>query len=243
MATQTPAKKPGRSSYTAKPPKRNRSRMPWLIGIVVAVIAVAFIAAIIASGGGGERGTESGTAQTAPVEVDGAALPTQPDGSDPADDPALGMVAPTPTGTAFDGSAVEVTPGDGPRLVVFLAHWCPHCQAEVPLLSPYLASGDAPEGLQTVAVSTAVSTSRDNYPPDEWLEREGWPTPVLRDDTDNSAATAYGLTAYPYYVVIDEEGAVVGRDSGEMPIEEFDAFLRTSLGLEAVPADSAPADS
>ena len=31
--------------------------------------------------------------------------------------------------------------------------------------------------------------------------------------------------------MIDEEGAVVGRDSGEIPIEEFDAFLRSSLGL------------
>jgi cytochrome c biogenesis protein CcmG, thiol:disulfide interchange protein DsbE len=228
MATQTPAKKPGRAAYTTAP-KSERSRMPLLVGIVVAVIVVAFGAAVIASRGGG-----SDVAQTASIEVSGAPLPQHtPDG-----DAALGMVAPTVVGSDFDGTAVEITPGDGPRLVVFLAHWCPHCQAEVPLLSPYLASDAAPEGLQTVAVSTAVSSSRENYPPDEWLEREGWPTPVIRDDTSDTAAKAYGLTAYPFFVVIDEEGAVVGRDSGEMPIEQFDTFVRTSLGLEPASTDS-----
>jgi thiol-disulfide isomerase/thioredoxin len=203
-----------------------------LIGIVVAVIVIAFGAAVIAS-----RGGDSDVSQTASVEVDGAPLPQLGQG----DDASLGMVAPTLVGSDFDGSTVEVTPGDGPRLLVFLAHWCPHCQAEVPLLAPYLASGDAPEELQTVAVSTAVSSSRDNYPPDEWLEREGWPTPVLRDDTSNAAANAYGLTAYPFFVLIDEEGAVVGRDSGEMPIDQFDAWVRTTLGLEPAATTDASA--
>jgi cytochrome c biogenesis protein CcmG/thiol:disulfide interchange protein DsbE len=221
MATQSPAKKPGRPSYSAPPEKR--SRTPLLIGIVVGIIVIAFAAAVIAS-----RGGESDVAQTASVEVNGAALPPLPD---EADDPAFGMAAPTVTGTDFDGSTVEIAPGDGPQLVIFLAHWCPVCQGEVPKLSPYLASDDAPEGLQTVAVSTAVTSSRDNYPPDQWLEEENWPTPVMRDDNDNSAANAFGLTAYPYFVVIDEEGAVVGRDSGAMPIEDFDAFIRSSLGL------------
>ncbi|HWC67203.1 MAG TPA: TlpA disulfide reductase family protein [Acidimicrobiales bacterium] len=228
MATQTPAKKSGRS-YTQTPQKAERSRMPLLIGIVVAVIVVAFAAAVIASRGGSDDAS-----QTAAVEVDGAPLPQMTDG----DDPALGMVAPTVVGTDFDGETVEITPGDGPRLVVFLAHWCPHCQAEVPIISPYLASDVAPEGLQTVAVSTAVSSSRDNYPPSAWLEREGWPTPVIRDDTDDTVAKAYGLTAYPFFVVINEEGAVVGRDSGEMPVEEFDAFLRNSLGMPLATADA-----
>jgi thiol-disulfide isomerase/thioredoxin len=204
--------------------------MPLLIGIVVAVIVIAFAAAVIASRGGGDDAS-----QTAGVEVDGAALPPIAEGGD---DPALGMVAPSVVGTDFDGSTVEITPGDGPQLVVFLAHWCPHCQAEVPVISPYLASDDAPEGLEAVAVSTAVSSSRDNYPPSEWLEREGWPTPVIRDDTDDTVAKAYGLTAYPFFVVIDEEGAVVGRDSGEMPVEEFDAFLRTSLGMAPATAET-----
>jgi thiol-disulfide isomerase/thioredoxin len=197
--------------------------MPLLIGIVVAVIVVAFAAAIFAS-----RGGDTDVAQTADVEVSGAELPLRPDDGD---DPALGMVAPTVAGSDFDGSPAGITPGDGPQLVIFLAHWCPHCQAEVPVISPYLASDQVPDGLTSVAVSTAVNSSRDNYPPSEWLEEEGWPTPVIRDDGDSTVAKAYGLSAYPYFVVLDEEGAVAGRTSGEMPVEQFDAFLRTSLGL------------
>ena len=50
MATQSPAKKPGRPSYTAPPEKR--SRTPLLIGIVVGIIVIALAAAVIASRGG-----------------------------------------------------------------------------------------------------------------------------------------------------------------------------------------------
>jgi cytochrome c biogenesis protein CcmG, thiol:disulfide interchange protein DsbE len=225
MATKTKnaATKSGAKKPAAPAAKDSASRLPVLIGIVVAVIVVAFGAAIIAS-----RGDDADSAQTGDVEVSGAALPALPEGGD---DPAMGLLAPNVSGTDFDGSAVAIDPGDGAaKLVVFLAHWCPHCQAEVPVIAPYLAGDEKPEGLEVVAVSTAVSDARDNYPPQEWLEREGWPSPVIRDDGDNSAANAYGLTAYPYYVVIDEEGAVVGRDSGEMAIEDFDQFLRDSLG-------------
>ena len=87
------------------------------------------------------------------------------------DDAALGMAAgprsPAPTSTAAPWRSHPATDRSS---VIFLAHWCPHCQAEVPLLSPYLAGDDAPEGLQTVAVSTGVDSTRDNYPPDQWLE-------------------------------------------------------------------------
>jgi len=51
------------------------------------------------------------------------------------DDSTLGLIAPTLNGHAFDGSNLSVTPGDGkPYMIVFLAHWCPHCNREVPRL-------------------------------------------------------------------------------------------------------------
>ena len=74
MATQSPAKKPGRLSYTAPPEKRSRTRL--LIGIVVGIIVIALAAAVIAS-----RGGESDVSQTASVEVNGAALPPMQDGA------------------------------------------------------------------------------------------------------------------------------------------------------------------
>jgi len=39
---------------------------------------------------------------------------------------------------------------------VFLAHWCPHCNREIPELNAWRDSGEVPADLQVVAVTTAV---------------------------------------------------------------------------------------
>jgi thioredoxin-like negative regulator of GroEL len=36
------------------------------------------------------------------------------------------------------------------------------------------------------------------------------------DDAANTASTAFGLTSYPYWVVLDADGKVVTRLSGEL---------------------------
>ena len=54
-------------------------------------------------------------------------------------------------------------------MYVFLAHWCPHCNDEIPELIALDENGDIPENLAIVGISTAVAPDRDNYPPSEWL--------------------------------------------------------------------------
>ncbi len=53
-------------------------------------------------------------------------------------DPAIGETIPTLDGKSVDdGAAVTIGPDGGggePQMIVFLAHWCPHCRAEVPRL-------------------------------------------------------------------------------------------------------------
>src|SRR5680860_677016 len=57
-------------------------------------------------------------------------------------DSAVGTPAPTMTGTALDGESIKIEPGDGtPKAIVFLAHWCPHCQREVPVVTDWAADG------------------------------------------------------------------------------------------------------
>ncbi len=93
---------------------------------------------------------------------------------------------------------MTITPGGGaPKLVVFVAHWCPHCQREVPLLVNWMSSGQKPANLDVVAVSTANDLSDVNSPASDWLKRENWPTPVMADSSDNTAANAYGLPGVP----------------------------------------------
>ena len=51
-------------------------------------------------------------------------------------------------------------------MVVLLAHWCPHCNAEIPVLNEWRDSGEIPDGLNIVGVSTGASADAPNFPPD-----------------------------------------------------------------------------
>ena len=70
-----------------------------------------------------------------------------------------------------------------------------------------------PEGVDLVSVATSIDPTRPNYPPDAWLQREGWTAPVIADTT-NAVAEAYGLTAFPYWVFVGPDGKVVARAIG-----------------------------
>lgn len=148
------------------------------------------------------------------------------------DDDAAGSgdVAPTLEGTDIAGAPLTI-PSEGPKLVVFLAHWCPHCQAELPLLVDWIDSGAVPEGVEVYGVSTAIDPSADNYPPEDWFAREGWEQPTLVD-ADSADAQAYGVEGFPYLAFVDADGTIVDTLSGEQPIEEIqtraDALVATS---------------
>ncbi len=113
-----------------------------------------------------------------------------------------------------------------PKVVVFVAHWCPHCQREVPRLSEYLRDNPVPAGVEIVTVATGTTADRPNHPPSEWLERENWPGPVLADSEDAKTAEAFGLSAYPFFVAVDKDGKVVARTSGELTTDQFAELLR-----------------
>ncbi|GIU92138.1 MAG: hypothetical protein KatS3mg011_1044 [Acidimicrobiia bacterium] len=158
------------------------------------------------------------------VTVTGAALPP---GTGPSD-----LEAPSFTTQTPDGVEISVTPGDGtPKVLVFLAHWCPHCQAEVPRIVAWHRDTSGLDGLEVVGVATATDRLRVNYPPSDWLEREGWPYPVALDDADNSIARAYGVDSFPFFVVVDSEGRAVFRVSGELDTATLDELMRTAAGL------------
>ena len=195
---------------------------------VAAVVVVIAVVAVLVTRSGGDDNSGAGP-QTYPVTVTGTALPTMPD--PPAADPGIGKPAPTLTGQSlFDGSAMTITPGGGsPMLVVFVAHWCPHCQREVPLLVQWMASAQKPADLNVVAVSTANDLSDDNSPASAWLQREKWPTPVMADSSDNTAAEAFGLPGYPYLVVLGPDGTVKARTSGEKTLDQITTFVTKAL--------------
>jgi thiol-disulfide isomerase/thioredoxin len=206
----------------AKPPAPAR-RWP-LVGALLVAVAVVLLGAIIVTAVTNKSSTPPDVEQTRPVTIDGTPLPQLPD-SDV--DPATGMVAPVLKGASFDGKAQTIGGRTGkPTLVMFVAHWCPHCQAEVPRVVGWRADGTIPAGIDLVAVSTAASANYPNYPPSAWLERVKWPGRVMADDDQSSAATAYGLPVYPFFVALDKEGKVVDRGSGELDQASIQQLVR-----------------
>ena len=84
-----------------------------------------------------------------------------------------------------------------------------------------------------MAIATATNPTNPNFPPSDWLTREEFPAlwPVMVDDGENKAGNAFGATGYPFFVLLDAEGKVVFRGSGEIPMEELTSTIKTTLGL------------
>ena len=146
----------------------------------------------------------------------------------PANDPAVGQPAPTLTGVDRTGAEVAYTPGGGsPSLVVFLAHWCPHCQTDLPLLVDWLEANPDRLGINVTAVATGSDATRPNFPPGPWIEREGWDQPLIMDDRQSTAGRAFGLTSYPFWVVVDAGGNVLTRFGGALGAPQIDALMQS----------------
>lgn len=193
----------------------------WIGGGLAVVIAVALAVALVAGGSDGDTDVR----QVSFVEKTGSDLPRF-GGAAGADDPAVGMAAPAVRGSDFADRRVEITPGDGRGKVIgFFAHWCPHCQAELPRLSSWLTQNSLPEGVDVVAVSTGVDRGAPNHPPSRWFERDGWPEPIIRDDDLNTIGNAFGLSGYPFFVVVDGQGNVLGRASGQVDTNQWVMLL------------------
>jgi rhodanese-related sulfurtransferase len=153
-------------------------------------------------------------------------------------DTAIGTTAASMVAGTFEGQRVQLGHDGVGRVYAFVAHWCPHCQREVPNLVSWMEGTELPEGADVVVVSTSVSATADNYPPSAWLEREGWTGTALVDSGDGALALGYGLTAFPFWVAVDANDKVIFRAAGEISETTF----RGLLDQVAVPADHGDTD-
>jgi len=223
------ARAPART--VARPPQK---RFPVFWVALGAVIAIAGTAAIVASAGGSDSNGGSGGRASGheygTVTVTGKKLPTLPASGA---DPAVGTTIPTVKGENFSGAPVTIAPGGTAQMIVFLAHWCPHCNAEAPKLAAYLKDhGGTPPGVELTIVPTGSSAQAPNWPPSQWVKSMGLRSVrTLVDDQDGTAASAFGLDGYPFIVAVDKDGAVIDRRSGEQPDGFFtDAFTALANG-------------
>ena len=147
--------------------EKSSSTKTWLIAGGGVLVVALLIGAVLFGGS---------TEETGEPQVSGV-LPPMP-ASVRIDESATGTDAPTVVGTDFDGNEVSIQNDGRPKAVVFLAHWCPHCQAEVPSVQAWLNATGGIEGIDMYSVATAINSSRGNYPPWNWLSAEGWTVPV-----------------------------------------------------------------
>ena len=198
-------------------PQQEKRQIPWL-GIIFGIIAVALVGAIAFTGGD----STAGDAEAADVSIDGELPRFQAT----VGDPAIGMPAPNVTGENFDGDSVSISNDGTPKAIAFLAHWCPHCQAEVPRVQEWIDGGGGVAGVEIYSVATSENELGVNHPASQWLEDEGWTAPVISDDANGSTHLAFGGGGFPYWVFVNADGTVAARTAGELDIGTLEQLLQ-----------------
>ena len=207
---------------------RRSGRQRAVLTVIAAIAGLALVGALVYLA---MQGTDV-TLGVATAQVEGDALPVA-SGSAGAD-ASVGQTAPTVEGATPDGGSVTIGEGAGTaQAVVFMAHWCPHCQEEAPLIAEWVTDGQLADGVELVAVSTRHDPARPNWPPDEWLEREAFPGEVLVDG-DDAVAEAWGLGGTPMWVFTKADGTVVGRYSGQIDADTFAAATAAAAAGDPV---------
>ena len=214
-----------------------KNQTKFIAGGVAAAIAAIVAVVLVVGGGSSSSSTTTSTitsnsgdvvtaAEFQPVEAEGEMLVQL---EDPNNDPARGKIAPVVNGFGFDGAPLTIAPTGKPMLVVFLAHWCPHCNAEIPRLIEWKDSGAMPADLGVVGVSTGARDDAPNWPPSQWVVDKAWPWPVMADNEDQNAAVAFGVSGYPGLILLNGDGKVLARRSGEAGIDELKAWAEEFL--------------
>ncbi len=188
-----------------------------IAGAVVLVLGLAIAIGVTLSSEPVAAGLPEGE-----INVDGESLPQYAGEND--DNIALGLSAPTFSAPDQNSEIFNLEKNGNSKALLFLAHWCPHCQREVPVVQSFIDSNGVPPGIEVIAVATSIDRGRDNYPPQEWLEREGW-SEIQIYDLDREIGEAYGLNAFPYWVFLDKDHNVIARRTGNLPEDMVGALL------------------
>jgi cytochrome c biogenesis protein CcmG, thiol:disulfide interchange protein DsbE len=201
-----------RTSTTARAGSGSNRLVIALVGL--AIVAFVGVVAVLSANEGADLPSLSEFAGTVDVagEPIGVAYPEE------GPDPAVGLPAPQLTMLDLDDQEVVLGAPGRAQVLVFLAHWCPVCDQELPVLRDVIAAGGVPDDVDLIFVATGLDPGRPNWPPTKWLSDAGLSgVTTVRDDTDGRAFGSFGLRAYPAWAVVDRDGIVQGRHQGLLP--------------------------
>ena len=208
----------------------------WIwIAVVVAVVVIGVVVIAVGRGSGGSSASggssspsggtvvPNGKLDYGTIAVNGTPLPELQQGGA---DAAVGQTIPQISGSQFDGKQLDIVPNDGkPKIIMVVAHWCPHCRAEVPRIQQWLDDAGMPADVELVTIATSNNPANPNFPAADWLRREKWSVPTIVDDKQNQANSALGVSGFPFFIVTNGQGKVVYRTSGELTQDQWNALL------------------
>jgi peroxiredoxin len=189
-----------------------RQRAVW---IAVGVLAVVVLIGATLLGGGSDEGPLTAPADS--VTIDRGPGPQLEVG-----DPVPAFSAP-----GLDGGTVSWSNDEGrPTVLVVWASWCPHCQAELPILVPAV---HAREGVELVSVVTAVG-QQPGPTPSEFLADEGLTLTTALDDAAGTLMQGLGVSSFPTVYYVGADGSVVDVTVGETSEAAIEARLDALQG-------------
>ena len=113
-------------------------------------------------------------------------------------------------------------PDERPTIFLFVAHWCPYCQNEIPVVKNWIQNEQLFEhGINVVLVVTNTNPDKSNNPPDLWLNRAEWEYPVIYDDNFSTLGKYFGVPAFPYWVFTEPDGTIAFRFAGSLSEEQL----------------------
>ncbi len=109
-------------------------------------------------------------------------------------------------------------------LLMFWAPWCGVCQRELPKISKFYTH-DMPNDLQVLTIASSASRREVEHYVNEHTQTFVFPTAY---DADKSIAKDFNIRAFPTYVLLDENGAIlhIHRGSGILNDRKFQELTR-----------------
>ena len=180
-----------------------------IAGVVVLVLGLAIAIGVTLSSEPVAAGLPEGE-----ITISGEPLPEFAGQNDL--DIVAGLPAPKFSAPNENSEIISLEKNGNAKALLFLAHWCGYCQKELPIVQNLINTVGVPNGVEVIAVATAIDRGRENYPPQKWLADEGWSELQLYD-LEREIGAAYGLNAFPYWVFLDKDLNVVARQTGNIP--------------------------
>ena len=169
---------------------RNQLNKNFIIaGVVVLVLGLAIAIGVTLSSEPVAAGLPEGE-----ITISGQPLPEFAGQNDL--DIVAGLPAPTFSAPNENSEIISLEKNGNAKALLFLAHWCGYCQKELPIVQNLINTVGVPNGVEIIAVATAIDRGRENYPPQKWLADEGWSELQLYD-LEREIGAAYGLNAFP----------------------------------------------